>query len=27
MRLQAMYESNLHEDLKWVVQDIQEVGV
>ena len=26
-RLEAMYESNLHEDLKWVVSDIQEAGV
>jgi hypothetical protein len=27
MRLRGMYEANLHEDLKWVVQDIQECGL
>ena len=26
-RIEAMYRANLHEDLKWVTQDIQEVGV
>lgn len=25
-RLHSMYESNLYEDLKWVVQDIHECG-
>ena len=26
-RLEAMYRANLHEDLKWVIEDILEVGV
>ena len=26
-RLRRMYVANLHEDLKWVIEDIQETGV